>query len=185
MPTTVKKSDLRIVKTEKVLNAAMFALLARCNFGKITVRDICEEAQISRATFYARFADKYDFLKNWLINLVPEGIKNDEDNKENEKIVNDFIYMNKTVIKNLICDADDETLGILSEFVLSIFNLPEKYDIRLMNPNEIVLYNFFAGGIIYYFQWLAKNRFPSEITPVNLYLLEIIKTFKEWVRGAL
>lgn len=185
MPTDSRRSDLRIIKTEKVLNAALFALLERNNFGKITVRDICEEALISRATFYARFADKYDFLKSWLINLKLDGIEFNENNEKTEKIINDFIYENKTVIKNIICDADNETLGILSEFVLSVLSLPDKYDIRQLNPGQNVIYNFYAGGLIYYFQWLAKSKFLSEINPINTYLLEITKKFREWVRDAI
>lgn len=50
MPYTEKK-DLRVVKTQRALIAAMSSLLERHKFKRITVRDICEEAQVSRATF--------------------------------------------------------------------------------------------------------------------------------------
>lgn len=178
MPTDAWKSDLRTVKTTKVLNAAMFTLLERTNFGKITVRDICEEAQISRATFYARFADKYDFLKKWMINLRPDGIDNINDYEQIEKIVNDSIYRNKVIITNLICDADNETLDILSGFALSIFYFTEK-DSKIINPSQTVLSNFLAGGIIFYFQWQARQKFPPELAPMNIYLYEIIRMLKK------
>jgi len=44
---------------------AVLKLLNRRNFEKITVNDICEEALVSRATFYAHFNDKYDLFKYW------------------------------------------------------------------------------------------------------------------------
>lgn len=184
MPVDVGKSDLRIVKTAKGLNLAMFALLERHNFGKITVRDICDEAQISRATFYARFADKYDFLNSWLLSFKPKETMQDATNEKNEKIFNDYIIKNKAIIKNLICDADDETLKILSGFTLSIFDLPSEYDFRQMNAGQIVIFNFYAGGLISYFQWLAKNKFPTEIPPINVHLRVITKKFLEWAEGA-
>jgi len=54
-----KKDDIRIIKTNKALVAAMFLLLENRKFAQITVNDLCEEAQISRATFYTHFRDKY------------------------------------------------------------------------------------------------------------------------------
>lgn len=183
MPEDEEKGDLRIIKTTKVLNAAMLALLEQCNFRKITVRDLCEEAQISRATFYARYADKYDFLKGWLINQKPKEIDiGDHDNAQ--VMLNGFINRNKAVIRNLVCDADNETIEILSEFTLSVFCLPDEYNIRRMTPDQIVLCSFYSGGIIRYFQWLANNKFPPEIEPISTFLLEIVKKFVEWMRAA-
>jgi AcrR family transcriptional regulator len=168
------KSDLRIVKTVKVLNAAMSTLLERHPFRKITVWDICETAQISRATFYARFEDKYDFLKSWLVYLKP-----DEDNM-GDAALNEFILANKAVIENLVSGADNETTELLCEFMLSLFNIPGKGDNGEVDPRQIVISSFFAGGMFRYFQGLVKNKFPPEVMPVNPYLREIIKRFKEW-----
>lgn len=184
MPTDTRKSDLRIIKTEKVLKAALFSLLERHYFGKITVRDICEEAQISRATFYARFADKYDFLKNWLLILKSEVVETDGRYEGNEQKLNDFIYRHKAHINHLLTDADYETLGILSEFTVSILCLPEKNEATRKTPGQVTLLRFYAGGFIYYFQWLAKNKFPPGISPINTYLLKIIDLFREWLRDA-
>ncbi|MDR1132355.1 MAG: TetR/AcrR family transcriptional regulator [Oscillospiraceae bacterium] len=174
MAANTGKSDLRIVKTAKVLNAAMSALLARHNFRKITVWDICETAQVSRATFYARFDDKYDFLKNWLINFKPDGVHTDD------AALNDFIYRNKAVIQNLVCDADNETAEILRGFVLSVFNITGIIDSGKTHPGQIVLSNFFAGGMLCYFQWQVKHKFPPHIPPINQHLREIITMFRKW-----
>jgi hypothetical protein len=184
MAVDMEKSDLRIVKTVKVLYAAMSALLERNNFRKITVWDICETAQVSRATFYARYDDKYDFLKSWLKNFKPEGFDKDDAYERKEKLLNDFIYKNKSVIHNLVCDADNETVGILCAFVLSVFHVGDGYNGGETNTGQVVLSNFFAGGMIYYFQWQARNKFPQNIMPVNKYLREIIREFQEWIPEA-
>lgn len=57
-----EKTDLRIQKTEQALLDAMHKLLQSKPYDKITVSDLCSEANIRRATFYAHFKDKYDFL---------------------------------------------------------------------------------------------------------------------------
>lgn len=179
MPIGINKDDLRITKTEKALNIAMFSLLKTRRFGKITVSDICEEALISRATFYAHYTDKYDILKNWLTCLKPMNINSDDPYEEIEKTVNLFIYKNESVIKNLYCDANDETLGILFDSFLSAFDfMIGKKDTTKTNPKHIVLTNFFAGGMLHYFIWQVKNNFPSDVPLMNMYLHEVIKNFK-------
>ena len=56
------KTDLRIKKTQTAIRSAFLKLLATKGFSKLTVRDIIQEAQINRSTFYAHYTDKYDLL---------------------------------------------------------------------------------------------------------------------------
>lgn len=58
----MNKSDLRVIKTERALALAMLKLLETRNFSKITVKDLCGEAMVSRSAFYAHFEDKYALL---------------------------------------------------------------------------------------------------------------------------
>lgn len=181
MSVNLGKKDLRSIKTEKALDIAMSSLLERHNFKKITVKDICEEAMVSRASFYAHFLDKYDFLKSWLALLKPENISRDEPYERMERILNQCIHRNEKVIKNLVCDADNETLEILFDFILSASNLIiEKSSSGKTDPKFVVLSNFYVGGIINYLLWQIKNKFPSDIPPMNIYLYEIIEKFQEW-----
>ena len=59
----MKKEDARIVKTKAKLVHALKELLSEKSFENITVNEICERADIRRATFYKSFSDKYAFLK--------------------------------------------------------------------------------------------------------------------------
>jgi len=180
MPADIGKVDLRSMKTEKALDIAMFSLLNNRNFRKITVKDICGEAQISRATFYAHFIDKYNLLEYWLMYLKPEGINKDDCYEQIEKTVNQFIHKHATIIKNLIYDADDQTLDILFNSILSTFGFnAAKYDNGKTNPKYVVLSNFYVGGVFNYFLWQVKNKFPSDVMPMNVYLYEIITKFHE------
>ena len=56
------KTDLRIVKTKKILFETLIKLMKQKNFEKIKISDICEESLINRSTFYAHYEDKYDLL---------------------------------------------------------------------------------------------------------------------------
>ena len=56
------KTDLRVIKTKKILFDSLLKLMKNKNFEKIKISDICEESLINRSTFYAHYEDKYDLL---------------------------------------------------------------------------------------------------------------------------
>lgn len=56
--------DKRIVKTRALLRATLQSLMTECSFETITVKQICERADVSRVTFYSHFPDKYALLNN-------------------------------------------------------------------------------------------------------------------------
>lgn len=56
------KEDLRVRRTKKALFEAFFKLLHEKQFDEITVNELCDVANIRRATFYKHYSDKYDFL---------------------------------------------------------------------------------------------------------------------------
>lgn len=66
-------SDLRFVRTRNSIFQAMISLLQEKNFDKITVKDICSRANISRSGFYLHYVDKYDFVESYQKELMKKG----------------------------------------------------------------------------------------------------------------
>ena len=64
-----EKTDLRIIKTKKILFETLLKLMKQKNFDKIKISDICEEALINRSTFYAHYQDKYELLDDLVEDL--------------------------------------------------------------------------------------------------------------------
>ncbi|WP_086348218.1 TetR/AcrR family transcriptional regulator [Candidatus Enterococcus clewellii] len=56
----MKKKDLRVMRTHKMIIEAFFYLVEEKGFDAITVQEIADRAMINRATFYAHFKDKQD-----------------------------------------------------------------------------------------------------------------------------
>lgn len=54
--------DKRVIKTEKLITETMMRLLATMSMSKITVKKICDEALISKSTFYDHYVDKFDVV---------------------------------------------------------------------------------------------------------------------------
>lgn len=57
------REDLRIVKTRRSIETAFMELLKERSFEQITVRQLIENALISKGTFYAHYLDKYDLAE--------------------------------------------------------------------------------------------------------------------------
>ncbi|MRG87155.1 TetR family transcriptional regulator [Salinibacillus xinjiangensis] len=57
-----KKLDRRKRYTRKVLKESLITLLAEKPISSITVKEICEMADINRSTFYTHYSDHYDLL---------------------------------------------------------------------------------------------------------------------------
>ena len=56
------QEDKRVLKTKKNLKQTLVDMLSKKPFEKISVKEICENSQTSRITFYAHYKDKYDLV---------------------------------------------------------------------------------------------------------------------------
>lgn len=54
--------DRRIAKTRQVIYETFISLMSEKEFTQISIKDIINQANISRSTFYAHYQDKYDLL---------------------------------------------------------------------------------------------------------------------------
>lgn len=182
MPDNFKKEDLRIKKTYKALVNAMIVILSRRNFNRITVNDLCEEALISRATFYVHFKDKYDLLKYCLLDVRKDIIKNIYDYQQLEILINKFMHENQKIITNILKDANSETLGLIEDLISSIIDIFIKRNVgnAIEDINYTILSNFCTGGIVNLLSMQVKKQFQSDINMMNSYLYEMLKHIIEW-----
>lgn len=64
-----KKTDLRVIRTKKLLCESLSKLLREKSFEEIKISDICNRALINRSTFYAHYSNKYELLNDLFENL--------------------------------------------------------------------------------------------------------------------
>ncbi|WP_244513548.1 TetR/AcrR family transcriptional regulator [Oceanobacillus limi] len=62
IPISSTKLDRRKKYTRKVLRESLMDLLKEKQISSITVKELCELADINRSTFYAHYADHFDLL---------------------------------------------------------------------------------------------------------------------------
>lgn len=65
-----EKTDRRIRRTRTLLTNALILLLKTKSFHDITVKELCETADINRGTFYLHYDDIYDMMGQLEIEIV-------------------------------------------------------------------------------------------------------------------
>ncbi len=85
------------MNTAKMITKATLELMKQYPFSEITVTMICQEADVSRQTFYRKFNDKKEVIENYFTHLTQEFTDNfkpsETDYKENlRKLFNNFPY---------------------------------------------------------------------------------------------
>jgi AcrR family transcriptional regulator len=61
-PLTSGGDDRRVRKTRRLLHEALVTLILERGWDAVSVRDVCEKADVGRSTFYVHFADKENLL---------------------------------------------------------------------------------------------------------------------------
>ena len=67
-----EKLDRRVRYTKMVLRESFIDLLKEKPVSKITIKEICDKADINRATFYAHYTDQFDLLRQIQDELIGE-----------------------------------------------------------------------------------------------------------------
>jgi len=93
---TSKKLDRRKRYTRMVLKQSLLGLLKEKSFSSVTVKEICERADINRSTFYAHYQDQYELMErieNEIIEDMTEYL-----NSYNLQVKEDSIRMTERLI---------------------------------------------------------------------------------------
>ena len=156
-----EKTDLRIIKTNKILFDALLKLMKKKNFEKIKISDICEEALINRSTFYAHYEDKYELLVALFEEQKISLLEKLEDN-ENTNFSKEYFMALLNILINHIDDNRDIYSAILSnnrngfliDFLIDV--IERDVSDKLKNNDEIknsklpldIIVKFYSGGLI-------------------------------------
>lgn len=64
------EANTKMLATEIKIQKAFIKLVTLAGFDKLTIQKLCQEAEISRGTFYLHYIDKYDLLTHYEDELV-------------------------------------------------------------------------------------------------------------------
>lgn len=143
--TTQKKEDRRVKYTKKAIKDSFLALFENKPLEKISVTEICTNADINRGTFYSHYSDPYDLkekLEAEFIEAIRERICKYTNNytdkittvdtfrilKENRELCRVFTGPNGD-FKELICIVGSQTASYISDLYYDLKqHAPENAD---------------------------------------------------------
>ncbi|MDR3207245.1 MAG: TetR/AcrR family transcriptional regulator [Oscillospiraceae bacterium] len=186
MAGNFKREDLRTFKTRSACVGALQTLLEKRSFRKITVFGLCDEALVSRAAFYAHFADKYDLLRQWL--AEQRGAVTDRAGPyrrvETARLVQDFLEARRVCLCNLMKELDDETRDLLSDFCYGMVEaLSRKSADGMPAPpprRRAALIDFCSGGLLKFLVTQARDNFALEDKTTIPYLCGMLEALLAW-----
>ncbi|RXK18509.1 TetR/AcrR family transcriptional regulator [Macrococcus sp. DPC7161] len=170
--------DARIVKTKNDIERAMIKLLSEKSYDKITVKDICEEAKISRATFYNQFKDKNDYIQKYRMSVIKKItrtiVKDDRTNQVNlhNKLLSLITQQDELFLMLISMNGSPE---IQETFKMMIRenakqNILKYIDIPFQNEREVHYFTVFISNAIFGIiqEWVrnGKQESPEELTNI-------------------
>ncbi len=111
-----EKDDRRVRYTKMVLKESFIKLLTQKDISQITIKEICEDADINRATFYAHYSDQYDLMRKMENELMENVALHLAAYTQNDKDVDhigmveeifDYIKENAELCKLLLSERGD------------------------------------------------------------------------------
>lgn len=151
-----------INQTKKLLKDNLIDLLEKKNLEKITIKELCEKADINRTTYYKYYLDQYDQLEKIEDEIfidMGNYIDNNSihDSRENEIIIKnilEYIENNKRAFKILLEKADINFQNKMLRFIgKKIFNKEEYSTI----DEEIVYIYTAVGSFGVVSEWIKGN----------------------------
>ena len=171
--TKNKVTDIRVRRTYNQLTEALIKLLAQKSFDDLTVLEICNRANVHRATFYKHFVDKHDFLnccfKMKLAELDFEKSDKDfsiEQMNENcmkmiEKVLS-FIEENKKFVSCVSSEHYSSSFtnslsDAIADFIIEQIRSKASFSEKLGYNLQLMAY-YYAGAIVSLTRWWSTSK---------------------------
>ena len=173
------KDDRRVKYTKMVLKESFINLLDKKDISQITIKEICEDADINRATFYAHYSDQYDLMQkieNELFENVSSYLsdftQNDTDFHLTEMITKilEYIKENSKLCKLLLSERGD--LNFQKRIMMLVYDKNIKIPAgsgELSEQDAEYIYSFIITGCVGLIQkWLDDDMKKSALTMAEL-----------------
>lgn len=158
-----QKQNQRVKLTKQLLKNSLMSLMHNKVIGKITIKEICEGAEINRSTFYLYYADQYALLQeieDELIEHAQGHLKNIDSNAGNIPYLEAllaYIKEHADIFRTLLCRQESQSFQ--ASFIEAAF-LHLKLNLDFHCPEEVAgyIYNYLIMGCLSMIkQWIEAD----------------------------
>lgn len=164
-----KKMDQRVRLTRNLLKNALVQLMQEQHISKISIRALCEVADINRSTFYVHYTDQYDLLskveQEVLDNLNRYLSKQDLDENHPMSVqvltrVLDYVKENVELFKALLSENCDFTFQKNLMELAQVISSQQNQSLDVKTQEYIKTFGF-TGAISMLQKWLHNGMDES------------------------
>lgn len=183
IPITSEKLDRRKKYTRMVLKDSFMRLLKEKQISAITVKELCELADINRSTFYAHYSDHYDLLTQIEDELIEDmnmylSTYNFEKEKETQQMTEkllEYLATRNEECQTLLNENSDSSFQMKVKAVAHHFIMK-----NLIEANHLDKYlseylsSFIVSGSIQMMKlWMEKgmDKSPKEMAEIIINLI--------------
>lgn len=189
------KEDRRVKYTKMVLKESFIKLLEKKDISQISIKEICEDADINRATFYSHYNDQYDLLRkieSELLNNISAYLEEFDKTNNNmnavlpaEKIF-EYLKENARLCKLLLSERGD--LSFQKKVMMLVY---DKMITELTDNNNITkedaeyIYSFTITGCVGIVQkWFnedmrkSPNFIAEMVIKLTMGVIDLLKSNK-------
>lgn len=174
--------DRRIKYTQKIIKDTFISLLSQKDINKITVSEICNIADINRATFYRYYKDTYDLLDKIEQDFTSELKKTYQEENISEKSIFSFssnmltiFIKNKELVKILF--STNNNIYFLNEVLeIAYEKCKEKWEHDVPNITEEEIESasiFIFNGALGIVNFWVKNNFDKDVNEIAKIISEL------------
>lgn len=169
-----KKQNQRVKLTKQLLKNSLMELMHNKPIGKITIKKICENADINRSTFYLYYTDQYALLEEIEKELIDQAqehlqkIDSDAGNLQYLTALLSYIQKHADIFRTLLCRQ--ESLSFQSRFVeTSLLHLKLNLSFNCSETMANYVYNYLIMGCLSMIkQWIKADFDLSSQEMANL-----------------
>lgn len=185
------KTDARVRYTRKIIQDVFLELLKEKPVTKITVKEICDKAEINRGTFYKHYQDCYDLLEK----IEDEGLREFEKmlaSIEATGVQPALVAILNTLRSNsqLIKALDDAAGG--RRFIYRLAGCCFHYMEQWLGPAEqsacsvakrAAGFAFLAGGSSSVIEWWLRSGMKESPEEIAAFISEFSKSVADGLSG--
>lgn len=183
----MKDTDRRVKYTKMVLKQSMISLLSTKPLSRISVTELCKQADVNRGTFYAHYKEPYELFKQIEDDFMEEILHSyrnyscktlEEANNELFKL----FYTNREMCRMLLGENnDDEFIRRLMDLIHDFFKQRWQFKLDEIQLPEEYVYDYVAAGCFEIVKrWLQSDKDipPEEMAGMVTYMVK--RTMTAW-----
>lgn len=164
------KEDRRIKMTRRLLKDALIEMLKTKDIYHISIRDLCENADVNRTTFYKYYGSQFELLADMekdILDYISNTVSVNESQPEKIltsvcRYINDNLEFLRLIINNNVDPNFAKNLFAMESIKENVI---KKYPNIKTNEEQEYIYNFFTyGAFRMVCVWMNKeNRESPEV----------------------